>query len=74
MSGNISSIFDDKSMDTVHPHFSELKKTIWKDSMGESWAQVLAALKEKTEEIESLGSKASNTIAELLVYAQCMTS
>jgi hypothetical protein len=74
MSGNISSIFDDKTGDNDLPRFSELKKTIWKDSMAQSWAQVLAALKEKAEEIESLGSKVGSTIAERLVCAKCMAS
>ena len=68
--GNISSIFDDKTRARAYPRFSELKKTIWKDSMRQTWTQVLAALKERTEQIESLGSKAGNMIAERLVCAQ----
>jgi hypothetical protein len=60
--GNISSIFDVGLQDNVHHRFSELKKEIWNDSMKQSWVQVLAALKEKTKQVESLGSKVSNTI------------
>lgn len=58
--GNISTIFDRKTEGDVHPRFSELKKTIWKDSMKQSWIQVLDALKEKVEQIGILGSKAGN--------------
>ena len=58
VSGNISSLFDQKTDGNSYARFSELKKAVWKDSMSESWAQVLDALKEKTELIEALGSKA----------------
>lgn len=60
--GNISSIFDQKEQDNVHPRFSKLKKAIWKDSMTQSWAQVLEALKEKVEQIRSLGSMVGDSI------------
>ena len=74
VSGNISSIFDDKSKDTAHPRFSELKKMIWKDSMMQSWTQVLAALKDQAEQIESLGSKASNMCTQCIVCTQRVAS
>ena len=60
--GNISSVFDRKVQGDAHPRFSELKKAIWKESMKQSWTQVLDALKEKVEEIGSVGSKAGNSI------------
>ena len=56
--GNISTIFDQRTLGSSYKRFSEIKKAVWKDSMLESWAQVLDALKEKTELIEALGSKA----------------
>lgn len=56
--GNISSVFEAKTREMAHPRFSQLKKSIWKDSMRQSWAQVLTALKEKVEQMETLGSKA----------------
>ena len=55
--GSLSSVFERKTQGNVHPRFSELKKAIWKDSMTQSWAQVLDSLKEKAEQMESLGSK-----------------
>lgn len=55
--GNILSIFEQKPQGGSHERFSELKKAIWKDSMLESWAQVLDALKEKTELVGVLGPK-----------------
>lgn len=60
VTGNISTIFDEKTRmgDRGHPRFADLKKTIWKDSMRQSWAQVLVALRERAELMESLGSKA----------------
>lgn len=60
--GNISSVFERKTQDNAHPRFSELKKVIWKDSIVQSWAQVLDALKEKANQMESLGSKAGSLI------------
>lgn len=62
--GNISSIFDRVLQGEAHPRFSELKKAIWKDSMKESWIQVLDALKGKAEQIGSVGSKAGNSIED----------
>ena len=59
--GNISSIFEQKTQDGTHERFSEVKKAIWKDSMLESWAQVLDALKEKTELVGALGSEVGLT-------------
>ena len=56
-SGNAQSIFVLSTQDKVHPRFSELKKEVWKDSMARSWAQVLESLKEKAEQMESMGSK-----------------
>ena len=56
-SGNAQSIFVLRTQDKVHPRFSELKKAIWRDSMTQSWAQVLESLKEKAEQMESMGSK-----------------
>ena len=50
----------------VQPRFSELKKAIWKDSMRQSWAEVLAALKDKAEQMETLGSKASDVVKDAL--------
>ena len=54
---SISSPFDLRKQGSVR--LSDLKKTIWKDSMAQSWIQVLDALKEKAKQIESVGSKAS---------------
>ena len=65
----ILSIFD-KNADSVHPRFSELKKAIWTDSMTQSWAQVLDALKEKAKQIESLGSKVRDLVEHPLVCAR----
>ena len=62
---NISAPFDDKR-GRVQPRFSEAKKAIWKDSMRQSWTEVLTALKEKAEQMESLGSKASNAVKDAL--------
>ena len=72
-SGNISSIFDRKTQGEAHPRFSELKKTIWKDSMTQSWQQVLGALKEKVELIESIGSKAGGLYQHPFLYAKVVT-
>jgi hypothetical protein len=72
--GNISSPFNGKAQGRAQPRFSELRKEIWKDSMRESWAEVLAALKDKAEQMESLGSKASGTITIRHVYAQAIVS
>jgi hypothetical protein len=59
---NISSVFDVKTWEMDNQaRFSDLKKAIWKDSMIQSWAQVLTALKEAAEQIESLGSKVGST-------------
>jgi len=68
--GNISSVFDRRTQGEAHPRFSELKKTIWKDSMTQSWAQVLDALKEKVEHIGSVGSKAGNSTRHPLARAK----
>ena len=69
--GNISSVFDVKTREMDHrTRFSELKKAVWKDSMRQSWAQVLTALKEATGQIESLGSKVGNTTENPPVRAQ----
>ena len=69
--GNISSVFDVKTWEVDHQaRFSELKKAIWKDSMIQSWAQVLTALKEATEQIEFLGSKVGSTTGNPPVRAQ----
>ena len=57
ITGKISSAFGRKAHGEVR--LSDLKKTIWKDSMVQSWIQVLDALKEKVEQIESVGSKVS---------------
>ena len=69
-SGNISSVFDQSARVKLHPRFSELKKTIWKDSMIQSWTQVLEALKEKAEQVGSLGSKAGGSIKHPSVCAK----
>ena len=53
--------------------FSELKKTIWKDSMTQSWAQVLDALKDKVEQIESMGSRVGNSVGRPFVCAKFVT-
>ena len=74
VNGNISSTFNQKSRDATHPRFSELKKTIWKDSMVQSWTQVLAALKEGAEQIKSMGSNVSNTSTEGIVRTQRVMS
>jgi len=66
VTGNTSSIVNRKAQGDPNLHFSELKKTIWKDSMTQSWNQVLDALKEKVEQIGSMGSKASNSIGHLV--------
>ena len=58
--GNISSIVDQTTPGGTREH-SEVKKAIWKDSMLESWAQVLDALKEKTELVGALGSEVGLT-------------
>ena len=42
--------------------------------MVQSWVQVLDALKEKAEQMESLGSKAGNLINRPLVYTKPVTS
>jgi len=70
--GNISSIFNQKMRDNGHPRFSELRKAIWKDSISQSWAQVLDALKEKAEQIGSLGSKVGDSIKHALVCAEAL--
>jgi len=61
-SGNISSVFAQKTEGKAHPRFSELKKAIWKDSITQSWVQVLDALKEKAEQVGTLGSKVGHLI------------
>ena len=58
----ISSVFERKAQGHILPRFSELKKTIWKDSMAQSWAQILDALKEKAKQMESLGPKVGSPI------------
>ena len=71
--GNISSIFSQSKQGTIHPRFSELKKAIWKDSMTQSWIEVLDALKGKAEQIGSLGPKAGYSIKNPPDYAQTFT-
>lgn len=71
--GNISSIFNE-TPGMVQPRFSELKKAIWKDSMKQSWAEVLAALKDKAEQMETLGSKVRRIIKRGLVSTQGIIS
>ena len=66
--GNVSSVLERKAQGDAR--FSDLKKTIWKDSMAQSWAQVLDALKEKVEHIGSVGSKAVSSIRHTLVRAK----
>jgi hypothetical protein len=68
--GNISSIFERKTRDNAHPRLSALKKAIWKDSISQSWTQVLEALKEKAEQVGSLGSKVGDSIKHALVCAE----
>ena len=68
--GNISSVFAQNARGKHHPRFSELKKTIWKDSMTQSWAQVLDALKEKAEQVGSLGPKAGDSIKHPFICAK----
>jgi hypothetical protein len=62
--GNISSVFELKAPESI-PRFAELKKTMWKDSMIQSWAQVLDVLKEKAEQVGLLGSKAGDSVKHL---------
>ena len=69
-SGNISSIFAQKTRDKAHPRFSALKKALWQDSMLQSWAQVLDALKEKVEQVGSLGSKVDDSIKLTFICAK----
>ena len=68
----ISSVFERKAQGHILPRFSELKKTIWKDSMAQSWAQVLDALKEKAKQMESLGPKVRNSIKRSHVCAKAV--
>jgi len=72
IAGNISSIFERKVQGDAHPRFSELKKAIWKESMEQSWTQVLDALKEKVEQIGSVGSKVGSSTRDPLVCAKAI--
>ena len=73
-SGNAQSIFVLRTQDKVHPRFSELKKEVWKDSMAQSWAQVLESLKEKAEQMESMGSKVGGPTKHLRACAKAVMS
>ena len=68
ITGNTSSTFDRRAWG--ENRLSDLKKTIWKDSMAQSWVQVLEALKEKVEEIESAGSKVRSSTRHPLLSFQ----
>ena len=67
---NISSVFEKKTQGNAHSRFSELKKAIWKDPMSQSWAQVLDALKEKVEQVKSLGPKGGDRTKHTLFCAK----
>jgi hypothetical protein len=68
----IASVFDVKRHNNI-PRFVELKKAMWKDSMIQSWGQVLDALKEKAEQVELLGSKAGDSAKHPFVCAKAVT-
>ena len=69
--GTIASVFDVKRQNNI-PRFVELKKAMWKDSMLQSWAQVLDALKEKAEQVELLGSKAGDSAKHPFICAKAI--
>ena len=71
-SGKVPSIVVLRTRDNVHSRFSELKKAIWKDSMTQSWAQVLESLKEKAEQMESLGSKVGDPTKHSPAHAKAV--
>ncbi|GAA5988116.1 hypothetical protein JCM11641_000908 [Rhodosporidiobolus odoratus] len=57
--GDISSVFSSLGGDAFVPlekRFSDPKKSLWNDNLWESWRSVLAALEEKTGEIEAKGN------------------
>ncbi|BGP20077.1 hypothetical protein JCM10213_002673 [Rhodosporidiobolus nylandii] len=64
--GDISSVFSSLGGDAFVPleqRFSDLKKSLWHDGLYESWRSVLAALEERTEEIQAQGSSAIPEVA-----------
>ncbi|TIB29923.1 hypothetical protein E3P85_02939 [Wallemia ichthyophaga] len=59
--GSIASVFASLSGDKpveLPQRFSHLKKNMWKDSLIESWRDVLSRLKMEVEHVEALGSDA----------------
>ncbi|GAA5948574.1 hypothetical protein JCM21900_005177 [Sporobolomyces salmonicolor] len=59
--GSIASVFSSLGGDPFVPlegRFGDLKRNLWNDGLIESWRSVLAALRDRTEEIKTLGSAA----------------
>ncbi|TIC64062.1 DUF1479-domain-containing protein [Wallemia mellicola] len=59
--GSIADVFASLSGDKaveLPQRFSDLKKEIWKDSIIETWRDVLAKLKPEVEEVAAIGSEA----------------
>lgn len=60
--GSIASVFTSLSSDIVEPlpnRFADLKKEIWKDSLIQSWREVLAELETVVDEISVKGGAVS---------------
>jgi hypothetical protein len=57
--GSISSVFTtltSENASVVPPRFADLKKEIWKDSLIQSWREVLEELEVAVDEISTRGS------------------
>ncbi|KAL0580982.1 hypothetical protein V5O48_001074 [Marasmius crinis-equi] len=59
--GDISSVFSSlgRKEDVFPERFAQLKREMWNEKLLDSWNEILAELETKTEEIASLGPKAS---------------
>lgn len=60
--GSIASIFTTLTAEEHNPlpdRFSDLKKSLWKDSFVESWRDILSELEIAVENVSSRGSEVS---------------
>jgi len=68
--GSIASIFSSLSgeaAETLPPRFAQLKKELWKESLVQSWRQVVADLREATEEVAAKGSDVGRSVLSMRV-------
>lgn len=72
--GSIADIFTTltgEEHNTLPERFSDLKKELWKESLVESWREVLEALPAAVEEIASAGSEVCTVYRSDVSGEQC---